>query len=206
MKKLGRPRRIGPSRRELERMHCRHHHGNSVPSKRLEGYLCWRAMKQRCRDPKFKGWKYYGGRGIKVCDRWADSFAAFLDDMGPRPSRLHSIDRFPDNDGNYEPGNCRWATAREQQRNMRSTVVFTKGGVTKTAYEWSEELGIRVQTILHRKRRGRTDEECLFPCRWTTKDKHGKRVIVVNRAVPDFRRYAEKTESGAWAVAEFNAP
>jgi hypothetical protein len=74
-------------------------------------------MKKRCHYPKHEKWPTYGGRGITVCDRWRYSFANFRADMGLKPSPEHSIDRYPDNDGNYAPGNCRWATAHEQQWN-----------------------------------------------------------------------------------------
>lgn len=81
-------------------------------------YRNWMGMLNRCRNPNFKDWEYYGGRGITVCERWKNSFRFFLDDMGPRPSDAHSIDRI-NVDGNYEPGNCRWATPKEQAQNRR---------------------------------------------------------------------------------------
>jgi hypothetical protein len=81
-------------------------------------YSVWAGMIQRCTNPKAKKWARYGGRGIRVCERWRNDFAAFVADLAPKPSPGHSLDR-KDNDGNYEPGNVRWATAHEQRINQR---------------------------------------------------------------------------------------
>ena len=87
-------------------------------------YMAWNMMKQRCLNPDHKAFSRYGGRGIKVCVRW-DKFENFFADVGPRPSKQHSLDRYPDKLGNYEPGNVRWATRVEQQNNMRSNRMVT---------------------------------------------------------------------------------
>jgi len=107
-------------------------------------------MVQRGTNEQSKNYSYYGGRGIIVCQRWVESFEAFLTDMGPRPSPKHSIDRFPDKNGNYEPGNCRWATQAEQSRNTRRNVNVTFDGRTMCLTDWAKELGVSGSCLRYR--------------------------------------------------------
>lgn len=99
-------------------------HGDAQKSGRASEYLSWRELRTRCRNPHNHAYARYGGRGIRVCDRWM-VYENFLADMGRKPSPRHSIDRI-DNDGNYEPGNCRWATSSQQNLN-RSSSAYTRG-------------------------------------------------------------------------------
>lgn len=121
----------------------------------------WRQMLNRCKNPNNPSWKNYGGRGIKVCSRW-DSFLLFLEDMGLRPSNAHSIDRFPNNDGDYEPGNCRWATAVEQTRNQRTNRIIEVDGESKCIAEWSELSGISQSAIWWRLKAGWSPKNAIF--------------------------------------------
>lgn len=88
-----------------------------LPFRHTLTYSSWNSMKSRCLNPKFPKYKNYGGRGIKICERWM-KFDNFLEDMGERPEDK-TLDRYPNNDGNYEPGNCRWATSAEQQHHRK---------------------------------------------------------------------------------------
>jgi hypothetical protein len=126
------------------------HHGHTRGGVFTPEYKAWDSMKQRCSNPKVASFKDYGGRGIRVCDRWLRSFEAFFADVGPRPSAKHSLDRFPDNDGNYEPGNVRWATPEEQQNNRRKTVFLEAMGKTQSFAEWVRETGLPADTLWRR--------------------------------------------------------
>lgn len=119
-------------------------------------YQSWQGMNRRCSNAACKSFPRYGGRGIRVCDRWRYSFSAFFKDMGPRPSAAHTLDR-RDNNGNYEPGNCRWATWKVQQRNRRNNSRFQFGAENLTLAEWSERTERPLVTLRYR----------LFKLGWT---------------------------------------
>jgi hypothetical protein len=120
-------------------------------------------MLTRCENEKSDAFKNYGARGIKVCERWHD-FACFLADMGPRPEGT-TLDRWPNNDGDYEPGNCRWATWTQQQRNRSNNRVFVVGGVEACLAAHCERAGVRHTTVLKRLAKGASIELALSPTR-----------------------------------------
>ncbi len=130
-------------------------HGDTIASQPTPEWVVWRTMRQRCEDPSSHSFDAYGGRGIRVCERWSgeDGFSNFLADMGRRPTSRHQIDR-RDNDGDYAPENCRWATPSEQARNRRSNRLITAHGRTQCLAAWSEETGLPRSVIARRLDRG----------------------------------------------------
>jgi hypothetical protein len=120
-------------------------HGHLSGYRHSPEYATWRAMLRRCKDIKFSDYYMYGGRGIKVCDRWND-FLLFLEDVGDRPEGM-TLDRFPNKDGDYEPGNVRWSTPKEQARNMRANRIIEFDGKKMCVAEWADALGIDQNTI-----------------------------------------------------------
>ncbi len=126
-------------------------HGHARDDFKTKTYQVWADMRNRCFNDRNKRYKDYGGRGIGVCPRWSE-YTNFLLDMGECPQGL-ALDRI-DNDGNYEPGNCRWATAKEQSRNRRTNNWIEYEGKRMIVYDWAKHLGIRVLTLRARLRRG----------------------------------------------------
>jgi hypothetical protein len=132
-------------------------HGATVGYKPTAEWRVWNGMKRRCYDKKEPAYRNYGGRGITVCVRWLNDFAAFLADVGPRPpsdgKRPFTIERI-DNNGNYEPGNVRWATWSEQCRNRRTSRMVTLNGETKSLLTWCEELSRDYDLVAGRLQKG----------------------------------------------------
>lgn len=118
-------------------------------------YTAWTKIKARCGNPRDAKYAEYGGRGITVCEAWTSSFEAFLADMGPAPTRSHSIDRI-DVNGHYEPANCRWATAKEQARNKRVHRLVELDGVMMPLSQACELAGVNYRTALYRLNRGQS--------------------------------------------------
>jgi len=126
-------------------------HGHATRNYITKTYHSWAGMCARCRNKNNIMYQRYGARGITVCSRWL-SFENFLADMGEKPAGT-SLDR-KDNDGNYCPENCRWATRNQQNRNRRSNRLLTYDGVTKCLVEWAETIGISKRTLANRVNRG----------------------------------------------------
>ena len=133
-------------------------HGERTSSE----YRAWTHAKSRCFNSNVPEFKNYGGRGISMCDRWRNSFERFLEDMGRRLSSGHSIDRI-DVNGNYEPGNCRWATSKEQANNKRCNRLIEISGETRTMAQWADLAGLSRETMLKRVKKGFTGKSLIAP-------------------------------------------
>ena len=131
-------------------------HETEEHAARRRAICAWQGMRQRCFNPNNPAFKRYGGRGITVCDRWRHDLHAFLSDMGYPPSAKHTIDRYPNNDGNYEPGNCRWATPKEQARNRCCTPMLLIDGKPIVAADWADQMGFSRYDVYLRVVRGET--------------------------------------------------
>ena len=134
-------KRTRPDLAEWNRQHATHRLAGSP------GHTSWKNMKSRCDNPNDKDFPRYGGRGITYCDRWKD-FSNFLEDMGAKPEKMQ-IDRI-DNDGNYEPSNCRWVDGSTNSNNRRSNVLITHNEETLTMAQWAKKIGIGPKTLRHR--------------------------------------------------------
>lgn len=167
-------------------------HANHLPE-----YRVWDAMKGRCTNPRHKSFGNYGGRGITVCQRWLDSFDAFLEDVGYRPAKGFSLDRI-DNEKGYEPGNCRWATAREQMNNVRYNRLVTINGQTKTRADWCRIFGIREGLFDYRVRNGWSDVDAITT---PTKRPPSQTPAAIRVRALRAKRKAEATISGRGASA-----
>lgn len=123
-------------------------------------YKVWQSMKRRCSNPKESGYHRYGGRGIRVCDRWVNSFVNFIQDMGNRPTNLHSIERI-DNNGHYDPSNCKWALKSEQANNTRQNRFLEFQGIRLTLTQWADRVGLNRDCLRGRLDKGWSVEEAL---------------------------------------------
>lgn len=152
----GNSRSCGCLRNEEKTKHGR---TTRAAGKPISEYEIWKAMWQRTTNQNHKDYADYGGRGIIVCEHWRE-FANFYADMGPRPSKAHTIERDKNEEG-YSPGNCRWATRSEQNKNKRNTRLITAAGKTMHLAEWARELGCRHSTIRSRIASGWSEEQAV---------------------------------------------
>lgn len=136
-------------------------HGHAGKGNKSPEYVAWCNIRRRCSDPKASGYHRYGGRGIKVCLRWDHSFPLFLKDMGHKPGPEYSIERRK-TDGHYQPGNCFWATKKEQMRNMSTNHMVEVSGRKMCLAEACEVLGLNYHNVRARIYRGKTFEEAAY--------------------------------------------
>lgn len=136
-------------------------HGHFKGKQRPPEWGSWSGMIARCHNPKCKQWRWYGAKGVTVCERWRESFGAFMDDMGKRPPGCNSIDRI-DNSKGYEPGNCRWANPTDQARNTANNRNVTINGQTKCLAAWIEVSDLCPSSVFRRLAKGWSEAEALL--------------------------------------------
>lgn len=142
--KGGHSRSCGCLARDFAKARATKHGKHGIPE-----YEIWKSMKQRCHNENAKDYHFYGARGISVCEKWRDSFDAFIEDIGYRPGKDYSIERINVN-GNYAPGNVKWIRRFMQHRNTRRNVMIEWNGKTMCLLDWSEETGIPHSTLRNR--------------------------------------------------------
>jgi len=179
---LGRTKSCGCKKAEMV--------GNATRSHGKTGtaeYKTWIGIKGRCKYPYVNGYKNYGGRGISVCTEWDVSFLQFLEDMGKKPDSSYTIER-KDTDGNYERGNCYWATPEEQARNKRTNRVIEFNGESMIMTDWAKRIGISVQALNQRIRRGESLDRALTAKR----DENPVRQVVIEGKSQTIKEWCEE--------------
>lgn len=165
-------------------------HGHAAGGRKTPEYNVWASMVCRCRTSSHTSYKYYGARGINVCERWL-VFENFLADMGPRPSARHSLERI-DNNGNYEPDNVRWATTAQQARNRRNSRLVTWRGRTQTITDWEREIGLGRDTLAARLDRWPLDDAMTIAARERKRKLTRNEVIAIRGSDGTLAKIAER--------------
>lgn len=178
-------------------------HGASANSHTTPTYRTWASINERIKRPENPSYKYYGGKGIKICEQWdsrnSDGFSNFLADMGERP-KGKTIGRI-DSSGDYEPSNCRWETAREQGGNKKNNRVFAIEGIEMTLAEWSRQTGVPATTIAHRINSGWDAAAAITtPSRELDQSWMQSRLIEANGKRLSVKQWAEVTGVGAGTI------
>jgi hypothetical protein len=135
-------------------------HGGKTGGVMKRAYRAWRAAKNRCYYSGNAAYKHYGERGIVMCDRWKNDFAAFLEDMGEPEDQTLELDRI-DSNGNYEPGNCRWATRAEQLRNFSRNIVVEHNGQRMVLKDYCALMGVSYGAVNHRRKAGQSPKDAV---------------------------------------------
>jgi hypothetical protein len=178
-------------------------HGYSVNRRPTPLYCIWSDMRKRCQNPKANNYPNYGGRGISVCERWDKSVVLFVEDVGPRPDNAE-LDRI-DNNGNYEPGNVRWATRTQNQNNKRNNRTLTYKGETMTGAEWARRIGCQRKSLMDRiLLRGMSIEDAIetpFDIGATRRKTHPPRWLIThNGETLTCKQWAKKLGIGSGAI------